>query len=185
MNINHNEDETSQAEKEPDAYVAYASKGPMVQKRSRANANATTAPYRKQNHNTDKNSASSSREKVEINKGNKMSHTLSHKTDVNATSEEQYNIGHFVDVASFLPELAQNNTSQTSSPKQQTEHKICGTNGKPGIPSLPDTSPAINNGTTLALPRVVIYKNPTTLWVSIPQVRRTIYKRIIFISIYF
>ena len=96
------------------------------------------------------------------------------KNDVNATEEELCNIGHFVGVASFLPELAQNNTSQPSSSKHQGEHKICGTNGKPGIPSLPDTSPAINDGTIVVLPRVVIYKKPAIFWVPIPEVRRTI-----------
>ena len=78
-------------------------------------------------------------------------------------------MGQFVDVASFLPDLAQS-SPQPNSSQQQTVTKVCTSDGKPGIPSLPDTSPTIIDG-VVVFPRVVVYKKPVIHMVPIPQVR--------------
>ena len=141
----------------------------MVQKRSRATANANTAPYRKNNPSADiRKIEPLSKERVEINRINNINGDI--PLDIDGIEEDQCNLGHFVDVAKFLPELALNNNNQSNTLKNNLGSKQSGPTGKPGIPSLPDTSPNINDGTASVFPRVVVYKKPKVLWVPIPQV---------------
>ena len=145
----------------------------MVQKRSRAVVNASTAPYRKNNPNIDNRKAGSiSKERVEINKINNMNEDIPLNIEVDGIEENQCSLGHFVDVATFLPELALNDTNQTNSLNPHGASKPRGTKGKPGIPSLPDTSPNINDGTETVIPRIVVYKKPRLLWAPIPHVSK-------------
>ena len=178
LNISQTDEGNSQLENNPGlSQVSYASKGPMIQKRSRANVNAVTAPYRKNSHAQDnrKPGQALSKERVEIHKINNLNDIIPIDVDVDGAIEKgQCTLGHFVDVATSLPELALNNTSQSSSlkPNEGGQKSGNGTNGKAGIPSLPDTNPTLNDGRTVVLPRVVIYKKPNILWVPIPQVCR-------------
>jgi len=174
LNISQADEENStSANNQGEGQVSYASKGPMIQKRSRANVNAVTAPYRKNNHAQDNNRKPNtlSKERVEIHKINNLNGNIPHDVAVDGVIDEgQCNLGHFVDVATFLPELALNKTSQSSSLKTDGGQKLGVTNGKAGIPSLPDTSPTLNDGRTVVFPRVVVYKKPNVLWVPIPKV---------------
>ena len=71
-----------------------------------------------------------------------------------------------------MPELAQPTFDKQSNLSKNPVGDIKQTSGgKPGIPSLPDTSPTINDGAAVVFPRVVIYKKPTVLCMAIPQVR--------------
>ena len=145
----------------------------MVQKRSRTVVNASTAPYRKNNPNTDsRKTGSISKERVEINKINNLNEDIPLNIEVDGIEENQCSLGHFVDVATFLPELALKENNQTNSLNLQGASKPSGTKGKPGIPSLPDTSPNINDGTVAVVPRIVLYKKPRLLWAPIPNVSK-------------
>ena len=174
LNIKCAIDETVHVENQSEINVSYASKGPVVNKRSRSKANAATAPYSKSHHDTDnKKGTTATKERVEVNNANIVTHeTTDHKIDLNITQEEHCTIGYFVDVVSSLPELVVDNAGQSSLKTHQGEHKTPSTNGKPGIPLLPDTSPSIHDKTTTIFPRVVIHKKPNILCVPIPQVRR-------------
>ena len=111
----------------------------MVQKRARAAVNATTAPYRKNNPNTDNRKAGTiSKERPETSKINNMNEDIPLNIEVDGIEENQCSLGHFVDVATFLPELAisDNNQSNTldceGANKQEREENI-----QEGQPSRP------------------------------------------------
>ena len=53
LNIKCAIDETVHVENQSEINVSYASKGPVVNKRSRSKANAATAPYSKSHHDTE------------------------------------------------------------------------------------------------------------------------------------
>ena len=180
LTINNNEDGENGSG--PAVSVTYTSKGPIVQKRTRANANATTAPYIKSNPSAGSSKNDSPpREKVEIHRTSKKHPSLSLDNYKNVSEEGQCNVGQFVDVASFLPDLAQSSSQPNSSQQQQTVTKVCTSDGKPGIPSLPDTSPTIIDG-VVVFPRVVVYKKPVIHMVPIPQVREILKQCIISFS---
>ena len=96
----------------------------MVQKRSRAVVNASTAPYRKNNPNTDsRKTGSISKERVEVNKTNNMNEDIPLNIEVDGIEENQCSLGHLVDVATFLPELALNDKNQSTSLNPQGASK--------------------------------------------------------------
>ena len=131
--------------------------------------NATIAPYLKNNPSASGTKGDGSpKEKIEVHKINKKRPSLSTDSNKNVPEEGQCNVGQFVDVASFLPDLAQSSTQPNPS-QQQAVAKVSTSNGKPGIPSLPDTSPTIIDG-VVVFPRVVVYKNNIIHMVPVPQV---------------
>jgi len=112
LNINENDDETDQEPKA--ASISYASKGPMVQKRSRAAVNANAVPYNKNKPQVDNRKTNSlMKELSQINDLGDLG------LDVDGFIEEHCTLGQFVDVASFLPELALNNANETSPIEQK------------------------------------------------------------------
>ena len=164
LNIHENDDETDQEPKA--ASISYASKGPMVQKRSRAAVNANAVPYKKNNPQVDNRKTNSlMKELSQINDLGDLG------LDVDGFKEEHCTLGQFVDVASFLPELALNNANETSPIKNKNGSNSTGT-PKSGIPSLPDTSPTFNGTSATIFPRIVAYKKPKVLWMPMPQVSR-------------
>ena len=169
LNITSGDSEASQATRDASPSVSYASKGPMVQKRSRTNVNASTAPYRKTNQKPD----IVLKERIAINKANHQGENVLLDLDLDGIEEPKCNLGQFIDVATFLPELAQTTFDKQSKNPVGDIKPTSG--GKPGIPSLPDTSPTINDGAAVVFPRVVVYKKPTVLCMAIPQVREKIY----------
>ena len=168
LNITNGDSEASQTPIDASPSVSYASKGPMVQKRSRTNVNASTAPYRKTNQKPD----IVLKERIGVNKPNHQSENVLLDLELDGIEEPKCNKGQFIDVATFLPELAQPTFDKQSNISKNPVGDIKPTSGgKPGIPSLPDTSPTINDGAAVVFPRVVIYKKPTVLCMAIPQVR--------------
>ena len=164
LNINENDDDTDHEPKA--ATVSYASKGPMVQKRSRAAVNANAVPYKKNNPQVDNRKTNNlMKELSQINDLGDLG------LDIDGIKEEHCTLGQFVDVASFLPELALNNANERSPIKNQDGSKPTGAS-KPGIPSLPDTSPTLNGTSATIFPRIVAYKKPKVLWMPMPQVSR-------------
>ena len=170
MNLNINENDAETEEEPKAASVSYASKGPMVQKRSRAAVNANAVPYKKNNPQVDNRKSNNLMK--ELNQINNIDGEL---LDIDGLKEEHCTLGQFVDVATFLPELAQNNSNESSPSKSQDGSKGPGT-PKPGIPSLPDTSPTLNGTSATIFPRVIAYKKPKVLWMPMPQVKRNILK---------
>merc|ERR1712223_34825 len=181
LNITSGDSEASQATRDASPSVSYASKGPMVQKRSRTNVNASTAPYRKTNQKPD----IVLKERVGVNKPNHQSENVLLDLELDGIEEPKCNKGQFIDVATFLPELAQPTFDKQSNISKNPVGDIKPTSGgKPGIPSLPDTSPTINDGAAVVFPRVVIYKKPTVLCMAIPQANIMIHPRIRKLGIY-
>lgn len=172
MNLNINENDAETEEESKAASVSYASKGPMVQKRSRAAVNANAVPYKKNNPQVDNRKTNNLMK--ELNQINNIDGEL---LDIDGLKEEHSTLGQFVDVATFLPELAQNNSNESSPSKSQDGSKGPGT-PKPGIPSLPDTSPTLNGTSATIFPRVIAYKKPKVLWMPIPQVKIMINSRL-------
>ena len=167
LNISQNDAETEDEPKE--ANVSYASKGPMVQKRSRATANANAVPYRKNNPQPDNRKTNNlMKERAELNRINNIDEDQG--LDVDGLTEEHCTLGNFVDVASFLPELVLNTGNESTKTATPDGSKQTGKNAKPGIPSLPDTSPTLNGASLTIFPRIVAYKKPKVLWMPIPQV---------------
>ena len=168
LNINQNDAETEHEPKE--ANVSYASKGPMVQKRSRATANANAVPYRKNNPQVDnRKTANLMKERVELNRINNIDEDLG--LDVDGLKEEHCTLGSFVDVSSFLPELVLSSGNESTQTATKDGSTPTGKNVKTGIPSLPDTSPTLNGASLTIFPRIVAYKKPKVLWMPMPQVK--------------
>ena len=137
--------------------VTYNSKGPIVQKRTKGNANATTAPYYKNNQ------ANGNHKFSIIEKEKQKPKRMANQEEI------QCSVGQFIDVASVLPDLV----LKPSPAQEGTSGKEGGSNEKPGIPTIPDTSLNIVDGVA-ALPRIIIYRKPVIHTVPIPQVRLSI-----------